>query len=1127
MKKRLEIIDPWRTIMKVSSLQMLIALIACTYSSGGETHAQELLLRKVSIEAQQKTIRSILAELAAAENVKFVYSKELLPVERKITLSAHNKNMSEVLDQIFSPDNISYKIVRNRIILKPAGREPSGGLSQDDGTPIAAAQNTIEKTIKGVVTSGTKETLPGVNITIKGTTRGTSTDVNGAYSLDVPDDGGILVFSFVGHVSQEIKVADASVINVDLAVDNKALDEVVVVGYNSQAKRNLISAVTTVSGDAIIKRVATNPVSLLQGHLPGLQVIQNSGEPGNEGLQLRVRGTGTFSGAGNDPLIIIDGLPGKLDILNPNNIESITVLKDAASAAIYGARGANGVIVVKTKNGNGGGFAFGYGFNIGISNPTQIPKTVTNSAEFMELSNEARTNSNLSPLYTQDQIDLYRNATDRVKFPNHNWLDDLFRPAYVKNHFLNMSGGSIDGTTFNVGLGITDQPGVMIGFDYKKYTMNLGLSSKVHKRVTLGTNLQFRYGDQQAPSNGSTDMFLSTMAQSPLYPPQTEDGKWIKRAFPNEQGNKNTIATVKEKSIQYTKDYYAQGNMSLDVDVLDGLRWENKAGFNFQNNKSSTFRPVVPMYYFNDMSSAGLLDVGTPGLNVQRNDVIYSVFYSQLNYHKTLGDHTLSILGGYQQEKNQASSISASRRQYPTNLLTELDAGPADGQTNGGTSAQWAIHSLYATANYSLKDKYLLGGSVRYDGTSRLPSDTRWGLFYSFSGGWRISKEAFLQNTNWLNDLKLRASYGQLGNQNIGNYPYQATLTNTNYAFGGSTSTGFASQSIVDPNLTWETTRSVNVGLDLTAFNNKITLSADVYNKYTFDILRGSQVPLWLGLNAPTINNGAVRNKGIELNLAYVGRTNGGFSYTVGVNLQAYKNILEEFGKTEISSNTIREEGHALDEFYVYIWDGIFQSQAEIDAAPKQPVTPTPGDLKIKDVNGDGVISDKDRTYQKGKYPAMQLGLNLSADWKGFDMSAQVFSSVGQKIYVNGWGIEPFRQGSVPTTDWRNRWTPTNHTNTMPKIYVADGYAPVQNYNSTYFLKNASFVRLRNIQLGYTIPRSVIDKIKMKSVRLFASADNVLTASKFPGLDPERVNSGNYLAYPQNRTFTFGINVQF
>ena len=1126
MKKRLEIIESCWLLMRISSLQIFIALIACTYSYGGKTHAQELLLRKVSVVAQQKTIRSVLTELGISQNIKFVYSKELLPVERKVTFSAHDKMMAEVLDQLFSPDNISYKIVRNRVILRPASAQSSGSAIRENGAQVNPGQNTADKHVKGVVTSGTREALPGVNIAIKGTTRGTSSDVNGAYSLDVPE-GAILVFSFVGHVTQEVKVGEATEVNVNLSLDNKILDEVVVVGYNAQSKRNLISAVSTVSGDAITKRVATNPVSLLQGQLPGLQVIQNSGEPGNEGIQLRVRGTGTFSTAGNEPLVIIDGLPGSMDILNPNNIESITVLKDAASAAIYGARGANGVIVVKTKNGNGGGFAFGYGFNIGISNPTQIPKTITNSAEFMELSNEARTNSNLQPLYTQDQINLYKNATDRVKYPNHNWLDDLFKPAYVKNHFLNMSGGSKDGTTFNVGLGITDQPGVMVGFSYKKYTMNLGLSSKIHKRVTLGTNLQFRYGDQQAPSNGSTDMFLSTMAQSPLYPPKTADGKWIKRAFPNELGNKNTIATVEEKSFQYTKDYFAQGNMSLDVDVLDGLRWENKAGFNYQNTKSSTFRPVVPMYYFNDMSSAGLLDVGTPGLNVQRNDMIYSVVYSQLNYHKTFGDHAISILGGYQQERSQKSKLLAARRQYPTNLLTEIDAGPADGQTNSGTSEEWAIHSAYATANYSLKDKYLLGGSIRYDGTSRLPSDTRWGLFYSFSGGWRISKESFLENANWLNDMKIRASYGQLGNQNIGNYPYQSTLSNTNYAFGGTTSTGFAARSIVDPNLTWETTRSVNAGLDLTAFNNKITFSADVFNKYTFDILRSSQVPLWLGLDAPTINNGAVRNKGIELNVAYAGRTARGLSYNLGVNLQAYKNILEKFGKTEISSNSIREEGHALDEFYVYIWDGIFQSQDEINASPKQPVTPTPGDLKIKDVNKDGIVDDKDRTYQKGKYPVMQLGVNLSADWKGFDMSAQIFGSIGQKIYVNGWGIEPFRQGSVPTIDWRDRWTPANHSNSMPKIYVADGYAPIQNYNSTYFLKNASFVRLKNIQLGYTIPKSIINKIRIKSIRFFASADNVLTASKYPGLDPERVNSGNYLAYPQNRTYTFGVNAQF
>ncbi|KAA6438315.1 TonB-dependent receptor [Dyadobacter flavalbus] len=993
-------------------------------------------------------------------------------------------------------------------------------------THAGVAYAVADRLITGKIVDEKGEGLPSVSVILKGTQRGTTSDLEGKYSISVPEEAATLTFSFVGFASQEVVVGNQATIDITLKTDQKALDEVIVVGYNSQSKRNIISAVTTISGETINKRIATDPVTLLQGQLPGLQVIQNSGEPGNEGTQLRIRGTGTFSGAGNDPLVIVDGLPGNLNIINPNNIESVTVLKDAASAAIYGARGANGVILVKTKKGSGGGFAFGYNFNLGISNPTAIPETIANSAEYMELSNEARTNSNLAPLYTQSQIDLYRNATDRVKYPNHNWLDDLFRPAYVKNHYLSMSGGSKEGTTFNVGVGITDQPGVMIGFDYKKYTMNLGLSAKVHKRVTMGTDLQFRVGDQKAPSNGSTDMFLSTMAQSPLYPPQTADGKWIKRAYPNELGNKNTIATVYENSTTKTKDYYAQGNMSVDIDIVDGLRLENRAGFNFQNTRISTFRPVVPTYYYNDLSAAGGLDVGTPGLTAQRNDLVYTVFYSQLNYNKTFGSHTLSVLGGFQQEQNQSSTLSAARRQFPTNSLTELDAGPLDGQTNSGTSAQWAIQSFYGNANYSLLDKYLLGASVRYDGTSRLPNDTRWGLFYSFSGGWRVSKEQFMQNIKWINDLKLRASWGQLGNQNIGNYPYQSTLTNRNYAFGG-ISTGFAASALVDPNLTWETTRSVNAGLDLTAFNNKITFSADVFNKYTFDILRSSQVPLWLGLDAPVINNGAVRNKGIELALQYNGRAGSDFTYSIGGNIQAYKNILEEFGKTEISSNTIREEGHALDEFYVYIWDGIFQNQSEIDAWAKQPVTPTPGDLKIRDINGDGIINDQDRTYQKGRYPAMQMGLNLSANWKGFDLSAQVFGSVGQKIYVNGWGIEPFRQGSVPTTDWRNRWTPSNPTNSMPKIYVADGYAPVQNYNSTYFLKDASFVRLKNVQIGYSVPKSLLDKIKINTVRLYVSADNVLTASKFPGLDPERVNSGNYLAYPQNRTFTFGINAQF
>jgi hypothetical protein len=318
-----------------------------------------------------------------------------------------------------------------------------------------------------------------------------------------------------------------------------------------------------------------------------------------------------------------------------------------------------------------------------------------------------------------------------------------------------------------------------------------------------------------------------------------------------------------------------------------------------------------------------------------------------------------------------------------------------------------------------------------------------------------------------------------------------------------------------------------DIGMDITALNYKLTFTADWFNKYTFDILRGSQVPLWLGLNAPTVNNGAVRNKGFEFAVQYNDNITKDLSFNIGGSLQAYKNKLEQYGKTEINYNTIREEGQPLDDYYLYIWDGIFQSQEEIDKSPTQPVTPTPGDLKIKDITGDGVINDADREHVGGKYPSFQYTGNIGLKWKNFDFSALIYGSAGQKIYVNGWGIEPFKQGSVPTTDWRNRWTPENHTNTMPKIYIADGYAPVQNYTSTYFLKDASFVRLKNIQVGYTLPTNIVSKAGMKSFRIYFTADNVITKSKYPGLDPERVGDGLYVTYPQIRTFTFGATVQF
>jgi len=1113
----------WYKIMKLSCCQILLAIIFAGVSVAGTTRAQGVLDRKVDIAAVDMDMKSFLNMLSKKAGVKFVYFKETLNNQRKVTTAGGQKDLKTILEQVFLANGIGFEIVNNQIILKKLRTSADTGSENSENK--TDEPDVVDVKITGKVTDALGAGLPGVTIKVKGTTAAVATDSQGNYTINAPDYNATLVVTYLGYVTREVAINGQKVVNIQLQEENKALNEVVVVGYSTQSRHKLTSAVVTVSGDELNKRVATSPTALLQGKLPGLQVVQGSGEPGNENVQLTIRGVGTFSGAGSNPLIIVDGIPGSLDVLNANDIESISVLKDASSAAIYGSRGANGVIVVKTKRGKAGSLAIQYTYNLGVSKATKLPDIITNSATYMQLSNEARTNSSLAPLYTQDQINLYQNATDRVKYPNHNWLNDIFRTAYTQNHYLNMSGGK-DSTTYSVGVGITNQPGVMRGFDYSKYTFSLGLNSKLNKRITFGSDIQMRYGRKLTPENGASDQFLSALAQSPLYPAQSSDGRWIKKAYSNEQGNKNPAAIVGEDIRTRGNDYYLQGNLSLDIDLFKGLRWENKGGFNYGYYKFNDFRPVIPTYYYSDMSPAGNLDDGSPGLNVGNSDNIYTVYYSQLTYKKSLGLHNFSAFAGYQREKNNASNINASRTQYVTNYLRELNAGPSDGQTNNGTSSAWAISSFYGSANYDYADKYLLGANIRYDGTSRLPSNTRYGTFYSFSGGWRVSRENFLKDVSWLNDLKIRGSWGQLGNQNIGTYPYQSTLSGANYAFGGSVSSGFIANTLVDPSLTWETTRVGDIGLDMSILNNKLVLSADYFNKYTFDILRSSQVPFYIGLNAPTINDGALRNKGFEFALQYNDRIGRDFSYSIGVNLQTYKNKLERYGSKDISDHTIRQEGHELDAYYMYVWDGIFQSQQEIDNSPKQPVTPTPGDLKIKDVNGDGKIDANDRTYVSGRFPSYQYSANIGAAYKGFDFSAQLYGSQGQKAYVNGWGIEPFRQGSVPTTDWLNRWTPTNHTNTMPKIYVADGYAAVQNYPSTYFLKDASFVRLKSLQLGYNFALVALKKVSIKSLRVFVAADNVFTISKYPGLDPERVGDGTYVTYPQNRTITFGASIK-
>lgn len=987
-----------------------------------------------------------------------------------------------------------------------------------------------QQRITGQVATG-DTAIAGATVQVKGTQTATQTDEKGRFSINAASNATIMISS-VGFGSEEVKVASRTFINIQMKSIAQQMGEVVVIGYGTQRKENLTGAISTVSGKELNQRVVTDPASLLQGQLPGLQVIQGSGEPGNENVLLQVRGFGTFSGAGNAPLVIIDGIPGSLSVLDPNNIESVTVLKDAASAAIYGSRAANGVILVTTKKGHSGRVNLEYGVNVGIYKVTALPTLITNSVQYMQLYNEAAKNSGIPQVYTQSMIDQYQNATDRQKFPNTNWLDYMFQTAVVTNHTLNISGGK-EKTTFNVGLNYVDQPGVMRGFSFNKYNVQFNLQTQINKAIQFGTNVTVNYGVRNSVPQGSEDLFLSTLAQAPTYAPQLPDGsgRYTNTAYSNEAHNKNAVA-IAQSTTARTNFLQMQGSAFVRVDFTNYLHWESRGGLNSNYSKYKDFRPSVSVYDYHTYQQVGFLDVGPVGLTITDNNYFNPVFYSTLNFNKEFGNHNITALGGYQEEYYKSENLSGNRPSFLSNNTQELNAGGSGIQTNTGTASEWAIRSYFGRFNYSYKNKYLLEADIRGDGSSRFREGHNWGTFPSISAGWHLSKEKFIPKISFLNDVKIRGSYGVLGNQNIGNYPYQDILSLTgNYPFDNTLTTGVRPTRLVNPDVTWESTKVTDVGADLVLLKNKLRFTFDWFKKVTSDILRTQQIPASVGLLGPTINGGTVQNNGFEFAIGYKNHI-GQVQYGIDWNLQTYKNKLLSYGTRDIGGTTLNEEGYPYGTFYLYEWIGIFQNQNEIDNSPKQPNNPKPGTLKYKDISGpngkaDGVINTYDRTYFDGAFPKLSSAITLSLSMKNFDFSTFIYGNYGRNIYVNGWGIQPFYQGSAPTTDWLNRWTPDHPTNTMPLIYVTR-YAPaIEALPSTYFLKDASFLRIKNINIGYTFNQPSLSKVGIQSLRVYFAGDNLLTFTKYPGLDPERAGNGRYVQYPQNKIYSFGVRAKF
>lgn len=1128
-------------------LKCMLVLLLCSVNIMPLQARDTLEEHNVSLVMENAPLIEVLRELENQTQLTFFYSTDQINTKRKIKrIHLENASLEDALNEIFKDTGTSYSISGNHILLRRENTFQKMGTKQreineriESMLGQKAKQNefiaAVPIGISGKVSDESGLPMPGVNIIEKGTTNGTTTDVNGIYSLMVPEEDAILVFSFIGYTTQEVAVSGRSSIDVALVVDVQSLEEVVVIGYGTQKKANLTGSVSTIGAEEITKRPGNNVANLLQGKIPGLQVSSHSGKPGDENNVLRIRGTGTFSSAGSDPLVLINGVAGDMTNLDPNDIESVSILKDAASSAIYGARAANGVILITTKRGKEGALSIDFHSNVQVQTATRLPELLTNSADYMMYWNEGRVRSGQVPYFSESEIEAFRNnADDPVHYPNFNWIDHTFKTAVAHNQSLNIGGGT-DKTTFNLSLGYFDQPGITSLYEFKKYNARITVDTQLKDWITVGGDIQLVSKDIQRSNwdNGDVDyQILAIYGAAPNYTPtmtlpdgstgyvarySSAIGEWTVRN-PDAQDASGVQTDVRYNILP---QFYAE------IKPFKDFTWYSKGAVSYDTRAYKNHEVPVDNYFFKDGSYAHNNSTWQLGVQERWYSSMMTTFYSTLNYHHLFNqNHNVNVLAGYNQEHNLDRSIGGTKVTFPTVDLKELDAGSSLGQTTSGSSSEWAIMSFFGRAMYDFKGKYLFEANARYDGTSRIAPDTRWGFFPSVSAGWRISEEEFASQFTWLDNLKLRGSWGQLGNQNVGLYPYQEVLSTTSYAFSTPFPAAYMTR-MVDKTLKWETTTMTDIGFDFSVKEGLFSVAFDWYDKVTDNILYSVPIPASVGLSAPTVNYGKMKNTGFEIELGSTKQLGSDFRYSVSLNFSAFKNEVLRILAPTYGDYTI-QEGLPFNSHYMVEWIGIFQNQAEIEAGPVHQFNPKPGDLKFKDQNGDNVIDAKDRIVVDGAYPDFYYGGTINVSWRNFDLNAffQGVEGLRQSTQGLSWGLTPYIQGSPPPMDFiRNMWTGEGSTNEQPAMYIS-GYAPVTGTRNTYWLLDASYLRLKNLALGYNFPSSLSQKIGFQNVRVYFSGDNLATFTKWPGSDPEKANTGWFEAYPQITSYTFGLRVK-
>ncbi len=1083
-------------IMKLTFYQLCLIAAFVNLSMALPLKGQEILHQPLSLKVANQSIKDVLHSIEKNTDVRFVYSSRVIDSERKVSLSLHNSTLGQVLNKLLLPLQIKYEIAGRQIVLDAAA-------STVEATPTTEEIVPLDINISGKVSDENGRALPGVNIIIKGTKTGTSSNSDGNYKIAVPNRNAVLVFSFVGYKTVEKPIGNQSIINVQLAVENNALDEVVVVGYGQVQKRDLTGSVVSIKEAQITSTPVTNVLETLQGKVAGMDLTRSSGESG-AGLNFTIRGNRSLN-ASNQPLILVDGVQyGSYIDVNPNDVASVEVLKDASSTAIYGSRGANGVILITTKSGKAGKtrveFNNYYGLNL-LSDYQQV----TNSQQFIAMQREAyRAAGQWSSVADDQKIFnvLYPNIQKGI---NTNWVNLMLHDGAVQNNHVALSGGN-EKTKFRLSSEYFNEKGLLKYDELKRFVQHLNLDHQVADNLKLGIVLNFNSSTQQRRNTS----FWNLIKNSPLGEPYEADGSIKTYPFP---GSVTYNPLLDESPDNYNNETsssrffllgYADWNIRKDLSLRSSFNidlFSSQQGI-FEG-KNTTLAGVNSGY-----SRSALID--------QRNR--NWTWENVLNYNKTIKDHTLNTMIGTSMISYRTVNFSAEGKDQPfsSSLFYNLGTNTRDIITNSSLTES-ALASFFGRMNYKFKDRYFVTGSIRFDGSSVLAPGKKWAAFPSVALGWRPLSESFLANSsiqNSFSEFKLRASYGISGNSAISPYQTQGGLSRVAFSFDENPAFGYWPKLLSNKDLSWEKTETVNFGLDFGLFKNRITGTIDYYNTYTSDLLMDRILPSLTGYSTTVANVGKTKTRGIDIVISTHNIDTKKFSWSTDINFATFK---EEIVALSSGGDDVAKAwfvGKPLRVFYDFEKIGIWQT-AEKDQAAKYGKTP--GEIKVKDQNNDGKISASDDRVVLGQAtPKWSGGITNYFTYGNLSLSVLVYARIGQMIASDYMGY--YYPGN--TTAIVDYWTPENPTNAYPQPYLNR----TEQYISTLRYADGSFWKIKDIRLSYNLPKSFLKKTPLSNVTIYSTAKNFFTFSHIPNYDPER---GGSVDFPLTKQLVFGLNASF